>query len=64
MLDRESAERLCVQVDEAVNLLTEYNDRLSAELVDRKKLNVMLKDFMHAQKELLSQAEEQLEVTI
>lgn len=61
-VDKENAERLSVQVNEAVTLLTEYNSRLAAEMDCRKKVANMLRDFMQAQKELLLQAEQRLEV--
>ncbi len=48
-------------MDEAVNLLAEYNDRLQSELKDRRKVNKMIEDFLAAQKFLEAQAEERLE---
>ncbi|XP_067011107.1 regulation of nuclear pre-mRNA domain-containing protein 1A [Anabrus simplex] len=59
--DRASAEKLAVQVNEAVDLLTEYNGRLSLEMEDRKKVSAMLHDFIQAQKDLLAYAEQRLE---
>lgn len=59
--DLESAEKLSKQVDEACNLLSEYNIRLSNELEDRKLLSKMLSDFTHAHKERLSLAEQRME---
>ena len=50
-----------LQIDQASALLNEYNDRLQQELKDRKKVNKMISDFMAAQKDLESQAEERLE---
>jgi len=59
--DKASAEKLSVQVNEAVHLLTDYNSRLAAEMEYRKKLTTMLRDFLQAQKDLLAQAEHRLE---
>ena len=49
------------QVDEALQLLTEYNGRLAKEMEDRKTLTKLLLDYTAAQKELLVQAEERLQ---
>jgi regulator of Ty1 transposition protein 103 len=62
LADKASAEKLSVQVNEAVQLLTDYNSRLASEMEYRKKLTTMLKDFLQAQKDLLAQAEHRLEV--
>jgi len=62
LTDKASAEKLSVQVNEAVHLLTDYNSRLAAEMEYRKKLTTMLRDFLQAQKDLLAQAEHRLEV--
>ncbi|XP_075224971.1 regulation of nuclear pre-mRNA domain-containing protein 1B [Lycorma delicatula] len=59
--DKATAERLSVQVNDAVSLLTEYNTRLANEMEDRKKVTQMLRDFIQAQRELLQQAENRLE---
>lgn len=53
---------LIFQVNEAAQILHEYNIRLSIEMEERKKLTQMLKDFQAEQKELLLQAEQRLEV--
>ncbi|KAJ8947372.1 hypothetical protein NQ314_008621 [Rhamnusium bicolor] len=60
--DKEAAEKLSVQVGEAVHLLSQYNMRLSAEMDHRKKVAIMMRDFLHVQEELLAQAERNLEV--
>lgn len=52
------------QVDEAAQILHDYNMRLSVEMEDRKKLTAMLRDFQAEQKELLAQAEQRLEVIV
>ena len=51
-----------LQVTQAMSLLTEYNERLSQELKDRKKVDKMIADFLAAQKDMLAQAEERLEL--
>lgn len=53
---------LFVKVNEAAQILHEYNSRLSAEMEDRKKLTTMLKDFQAEQRELLAQAEQRHKV--
>ncbi|KAL1502377.1 hypothetical protein ABEB36_007524 [Hypothenemus hampei] len=59
--DRETAAKLNVQVTNAALLLSQYNTRLSNEMEHRKKVVVMMRDFLHAQDELLAQAERSLE---
>ncbi|KAG5679019.1 hypothetical protein PVAND_008623 [Polypedilum vanderplanki] len=59
--DKDAAAKLQKQVNEAVHLLKEYNSRLAAEMNDRNKLAVMLKDFQREQQELLTQAEQRLQ---
>lgn len=49
-------------MNEAVELLNDYNSRLSAEMEERTKLTSMLRDYQAEQKELLAQAEKRLEV--
>jgi hypothetical protein len=61
--DRVAAENLSIQVNEAVDLLTNYNTRLVTEMEDRKRASAMLKDYIAAQRELLEQAEQRLEVS-
>lgn len=61
--DRTEADKLSVQVNEAVLLLNSYNERLSTEMDHRKKVSSMLKDFLDLQQELLAQAEHKLEVS-
>ncbi|KAI5700342.1 hypothetical protein M8J76_002800 [Diaphorina citri] len=58
---RVAAENLSIQVNEAVDLLTNYNTRLVTEMEDRKRASAMLKDYIAAQRELLEQAEQRLE---
>lgn len=60
-LGKMDAQRLGTQVEDAVTLVTEYNGRLSQEIEDRKKLMVMLADFVEGQRELLTHAEKRLE---
>lgn len=54
---------LTIKVNEAVQLLNEYNSRLAGEMEHRNKLASMLKNFQAEQKELLTQAEQRLEVS-
>lgn len=54
--------RFFAQVAEAANLLHEYNTRLVSEMDERKTLQAMLKAYQGEQKDLLTQAEERLEV--
>lgn len=61
--DKDAAERLARKVNDAVQLLKDYNSRLAAEMTERNKLTVMLKDFQREQQELLAQAEQRLEVS-
>lgn len=62
--DKEAAIKLSRKVNEAVELLREYNSRLASEMTDRNKLAIMLKDFQKEQQELLAQAEQRLDVRI
>ncbi|XP_030752757.1 regulation of nuclear pre-mRNA domain-containing protein 1B [Sitophilus oryzae] len=59
--DREAAEKLSNQVNSAVLLLSQYNTRLQTEMEHRKKVAVMMRDFLQVQDELLAQAERNLE---
>jgi regulator of Ty1 transposition protein 103 len=61
--DKDAALRLSTKVNEAVQLLKDYNARLTSEMTERNKLTVMLKDFQREQQELLAQAEQRLEVS-
>lgn len=62
--DKEAAIKLSKKVNDAVELLKEYNLRLASEMTDRNKLAIMLKDFQKEQQELLAQAEQRLEVRV
>ncbi|KAI1890421.1 hypothetical protein AGOR_G00153540 [Albula goreensis] len=59
--DKEAADKLSKTVDEACLLLAEYNGRLAAELEDRRQLARMLTEYIHSQKEALSEREKKLE---
>ncbi|XP_071451292.1 regulation of nuclear pre-mRNA domain-containing protein 1B [Hetaerina americana] len=59
--DKGAADKLSVQVNEALQLLMDYNGRLAEEMEDRKRVSAMLRDFLQAQKDLYTQAEERLE---
>lgn len=58
----EQAREQLAQLESASSLLTEYNKRLQEELRDRTRVGKMVADFLAAQKDLLVQAEERLEV--
>lgn len=62
--DKASAEKLSMQVNDAIKLINDYNNRLLTEAELRKKVIGMLHDFLNVQKELLTQAEQTLEVGI
>lgn len=62
--DKESAISLSAIVNSAVELLAEYNLRLSEELEKRRKVAAMLRDFAQAQRDLAKQAEVRLEVLL
>lgn len=51
-------------MNEAAQILHDYNTRLALEMEERKKITAMLKDFQAEQKELLAQAEQRHEVYI
>lgn len=51
-------------MNDAVQLLNDYNTRLTNEMNERNKLTIMLKDFQREQQELLLQAEQRLEVSL
>ncbi|XP_028029177.1 regulation of nuclear pre-mRNA domain-containing protein 1B [Bombyx mandarina] len=59
--DKESALSLSAVVNSAVELLAEYNLRLTEELEKRRKVAGMLRDFAQAQRDLAKQAETRLE---
>lgn len=61
--DKDAALKLSAKVNEAVQLLNDYNTRLTNEMNERNKLTIMLKDFQREQQELLAQAEQRLEVS-
>lgn len=63
-IDKEAALRLSELVTAAVQLLVDYNARLTNELERRRKAATALRDFAQAQKDLTKQAEERLEVLI
>jgi len=59
--DRESAESLSEKVDEAAQLLNEYNQRLVSELEDRKRAARMLRAFIIGQRAQVDTAQATLE---
>ena len=50
------------QIKEATDLINEYNERLQQELKDRKKVGKMIVNFLASQTDLLTKAEENLEL--
>jgi len=64
MTSHREGEKLLSQVEEAATLLEDYNSRLTGELGDRRRVGGMLAEFLSAQKDLLAQAEERLELYI
>ncbi len=60
--DKRAAHVLMLQVEEARVLLAEYNARLAKELEERKRIARMLRDFIAAQKEALTESEQRLQV--
>lgn len=59
--DKDAADKLSSQVNDACTLLDDYNERLTSELEDRKKIAAMLTDFMRAQKESLTETQAKFE---
>lgn len=62
VVNEDQAREQLVQLESASSLLTEYNKRLEEELRDRTRVGKMVADFLTAQKDLLVQAEERLDV--
>ncbi|GAB1609343.1 regulation of nuclear pre-mRNA domain-containing protein 1B-like [Argonauta hians] len=58
--DKEDGQKLSETVDEAYNLLTDYNQRLAQELIDRKENARMIHTYLNLQRELLQLAESRL----
>lgn len=61
-IDSDVSRVLQKKVKSAADLLHDYNGKLDLELDDRKKASMRLQDFIHFQKDLLTQAEHRLEV--
>ncbi|KPJ08036.1 Regulation of nuclear pre-mRNA domain-containing protein 1B [Papilio machaon] len=61
LADKEAALSLSTVVNSAVELLAEYNLRLTEELEKRRRVAGMLRDFAQAQRDLAKQAEARLE---
>ncbi|XP_076470124.1 regulation of nuclear pre-mRNA domain-containing protein 1B-like isoform X2 [Babylonia areolata] len=59
--DKGAAERLSVQVNEACVLLSEYNQRLVAELEERRKVAFLLRGYVNHVKAQMLDTEKQLE---
>jgi regulator of Ty1 transposition protein 103 len=60
-IDSDIARSLLKKIQSAADLLHDYNVKLDKELDDRKAASMKLQDFLHAQTDLLSQAEHRLE---
>ena len=60
--DRQSAEKLATQAEEAKTLLEAYNQRLSKELDDRKNTAKQLRRYINDQKDALTKSEKMLQV--
>ncbi|KAL3860622.1 hypothetical protein ACJMK2_010719 [Sinanodonta woodiana] len=58
--DKEDAEKLSAKVDDACTLLTNYNNRLTEELEERKRVAKMLRQFIVSQREQLQTSEKKL----
>lgn len=61
-IDSDVSRVLQRKIKAAADLLNDYNMKLDTELDDRKKASMKLQDFIHFQKDLLTQAEHRLEV--
>ena len=60
--DVDAAKKLKAQVDEACSMLTDYNSRLADELQERRRVAKMLKEYIIAQKQMMSDSEKLLQV--
>jgi regulator of Ty1 transposition protein 103 len=60
--DQGEASELTKKVEDACNLLVNYNGRLAAELQERKRVARMLRDYLVSQKTALSESEKKLQV--
>lgn len=58
--DKRAAQQLSQQVEEACALLNEYNQRLAAELEERRKVAFMLRGFINQIKGQMQDTEKQL----
>lgn len=62
VLDTAEADALAKSVDEACSLLASYNSRLAEELLERKRIAKMLRNFIASQKEALVESEKKYQV--
>ncbi|CAL8109358.1 unnamed protein product [Orchesella dallaii] len=60
-IDSDVSRVLQRKIKAAADLLHDYNGKLDVELDDRKKASMKCQDFIHLQKDLLTQAEHRLE---
>jgi len=63
-VDSDASRSLEKEIQSAYRYLHDYNKKLDIELLDRKKFSMKLQDFHQAQKDLLTQAEQRLEVSV
>ena len=61
-VDSDAAKNLQTEIKAAYKLLDDYNSKLDIELLERRQTSMKLQDFLHSQKDLLTQAEQRLEV--
>jgi len=61
-VDSDASRSLEKEIQSAYRVLHDYNRKLDIELLDRKKFSMKLQDFLQAQKDLLTEAEQRLEV--
>ena len=60
--DQNEAQDLSKKVEEACDLLVNYNGRLAAELQERKRVARMLRDYIISQKAAFAESEKKLQV--
>jgi len=60
-VDSDASRSLEREIHAAYRILHDYDRKLDDEVLDRKKFSMKLQDFLHAQKDLLTQAEQRLE---
>lgn len=61
-VDKAEAEKLAKTVEDASEMLNQYNESLAQELLDRKRLFKSLAPFINSQKERLAESQQKLVV--